>query len=38
MIADKKLDYLVKGLFPIRRMNDILDNAYGVGILRMILL
>jgi len=38
MVADRKLDCLVKGLFSIRRMKDILDNACGVGILGMILL
>lgn len=36
MVADKKIDCLVKGLFPIRMMKDILDNTFGVGILKMI--
>jgi hypothetical protein len=38
MVPDQKLKCLVKGLFPIRGMNDILNNAYGVDILGMILL
>jgi len=38
MVADRKLNCLVKRLFPIRKMKDILDNACGMGILGMVLL
>jgi len=38
MVIDWKLNCLVNGLFLIRRMNDILNNACRIGILRMILL
>ena len=37
MVVDKTLNCLVKGLFVIRRMDDILDNACGVSILKMVL-
>jgi hypothetical protein len=37
MVADKKKkNCLVKGLFPIKMMKDILDNTCGVGILKII--
>jgi hypothetical protein len=32
------LDCLVNELFPIRRMKDILNDACGIGVFRMILL
>jgi hypothetical protein len=38
MVTNLKLDYLMKGLFLIKRMNDILNDICGVGVLRMVLL
>jgi len=38
MLTNWKLDYLMKGLFLIKRMNDILNDICGVGVLRMVLL
>jgi hypothetical protein len=38
MVTNWKLDYLMKGLFLIKRMNDILNDICGVGVLRMVLL
>jgi hypothetical protein len=38
MLTDWKLDCLVNELFPIRRMKDILNDACGVGVFKMILL
>jgi hypothetical protein len=38
IVTNWKLDCLVKGLFPIKSMNDILNDICGVGVLRMVLL
>jgi hypothetical protein len=38
MVTNWKLDCLVKGLFPIKMMNDILNDICGVGVLRIVLL
>lgn len=38
MVNDWKLHCLVNGLFPIKRMNDILNDTCRIAVLRMILL